>query len=471
MDLLRYGLLAVLFVVPAVAQPTDPDVRVRILSQENPSEVRVEAAEGPVRVLVDGTPAVTLRPGEGGTLSRAGREVRARFAGVDLTGTLVRLEGPGVRLVAGRVDRRYPGAFAARVADGRLELVTHAPLEPYVASVVQSEFGFASLEGAKAQAILARTYALRRIGSHATYDLDDNTSAQVYKGSGVTRDVSLRAALDTRGEVLTYRGELADAYYFSSSGGHTADNDLVWNGAPVPYLRGVPDPYDDAAPDHTWQTSASRTAVLDALSRRFGGRVEGLTIRRRSRSGRVLEIDLIGGTRSISGVQFRQAINALAGARTVRSTRFDVSVEGDRYVFRGGGYGHGVGMSQYGALGQARAGRTYRDILAYYFVGTEVQTPGGLPAPVLVASSSAPEAGTPAAAVPREPSALRTRYQPPTARRWPTPRHIAHQQPTDPVTERPATTFAGPPATTAPPAAAVPDRPATDPGATRRTAW
>jgi stage II sporulation protein D len=287
----------------------------------------------------------------------------------------------------------------------------------------------------------------------------------VYTGSAVTRDVSLQAALETQGEVLTYRGELADAYYFSSSGGHTADNDLVWNGTPVPYLRGVPDPYDSVSPDHTWQTSASRATVLNALSRRFGGRVEGIVIQRRSRSGRILEMELIGGTRSISGAQFRQVLNATAGARTIRSARFDVSIEGDQYVFRGGGYGHGVGMSQYGALGQARAGRTYRDILAYYFAGTEVGRPGGLPAPVLVASTRPAEAGTPAAAVPREPSALRTRYRPATARRWPTPRHIARQQEAA-SPARPAT-FTEPPDATP----AAPGRPAAEPATTRRTAW
>ncbi|WP_095510985.1 SpoIID/LytB domain-containing protein [Rubrivirga marina] len=470
MTTLRYGLLAVLFAAPVLAQPVDSDVRIRILNRESPAEVRIEATDGPVRIVLDGVESGALQTGESMTLTRIGADVRARFGGADVSARSLRLDGAEFRLRAGRIDRVYPGDLSARIAGGQMELVNHAPLEPYVASVVQAEFGFASPEGAKAQAILARTYALRRVGSHATYDLDDDTSAQVYKGSGVTRDVSLRAALDTQGEVLMYRGELADAYYFSSSGGHTADNDLVWDGDPVPYLRGVPDPYDSAAPDHSWRTSASRTAVLDALSRQYGGRVEGIEILRRSRSGRVLDIELIGGSRRITGVQFRNAVNAVAGARTVRSTRFDVSVEGDQYVFRGSGYGHGVGMSQYGALGQARAGRTYREILAYYFVGTEVRTSnGGLVAPVLVASHAPPQAGTRAAAVPREPSALRTRYHPATARRWPTPRHIAREA--DVRAERPATFPPPSGSTVMPTPAPTPDTPAAGRTSARRTAW
>ena len=87
----------------------------------------------------------------------------------------------------------------------------------------------------------------------------------------------------------------------------------------------------------------------------------------------MLTIRLEGaGRETITGSQFRRAVDAAIGARTVRSTRYDVSLQGDEYVFTGGGFGHGVGMSQFGAVGQARAGRSYREILAHYFVGTDV---------------------------------------------------------------------------------------------------
>ncbi len=461
MRTLCYAALGLLLAVSAQAQP-DPasTVRVRLFSQAPPSQAEAQVVGQPGRLLVDGVPMAALLPGARLTLSQTGGEVRVRVDGTDRRGRTVDIEAAEIRVRAGGSDHRYPARLAAAVAGGRLQLVNHAPMEPYVASVVASEFGFPVLEGAKAQAVLARTYAARRRGEHAGYDLDDHQGSQVYRGLGPVTPTSRRAATETAGQLLTYRGELADGVYFSSSGGHTADNESVWQGAPVPYLRGVPDPYDAAAPDHGWRTTASRDQVLRALSARFGGRVERVEVAQRSRKGRVMRVRLVGGrTESITGSQLRQAVNAAVGPRTVRSTRYDVASEGDRIVFTGGGFGHGVGMSQYGALEQARTGRSYRQILAYYFLGTDVLG-GPAVAPPLMAAQVVGEA------VPRRPeSALRTRYQPPSGRRWPEPRRVI-----------PSDIPAGEALTDAPAAARpLPARPA--PAATpaaapkRRAAW
>ena len=445
-----FGLL---LAVSAQAQ-TDPasTVRVRLLSQTAVSQAEAEVVGRPGRLLVDGVPMATLQPGARLVLSRAGGDVRVRVDGTERRGRTVDVEADEVRVRAGDADHRYPARLAAAVEGGRLQLVNHAPMEPYVASVVASEFGFDVIEGAKAQAVLARTYAARRQGEHPGYDLDDHQGSQVYRGLDPITPTSRQAATQTAGQVLTYRGKLADGVYFSSSGGHTADNESVWQGAPVPYLRGVPDPYDAAAPDHDWRTTASHDRVMRALSARFGGRVERIEVAQRSRNGRVMRVRLVGArTDVITGSQLRQAVNAAVGARTVRSTRYDVAVEGDRVVFTGGGFGHGVGMSQYGALEQARAGRGYREILAYYFLGTDVS---GGSAPLLADQV----AGEP---VPRQPeSALRTRYRPPSGRRWPTPRRLI---PTDeaPVSAPAVTRPLPRPAPAAAPAAAP----------KRRAAW
>jgi hypothetical protein len=164
------------------------------------------------------------------------------------------------------------------------------------------------------------------------------------------------------------------------------------------------------SPDHEWTVTASRERVLAALSRRFGGSVVGVTVTDRSPEGRVLKVQLEGARDTeVSGTAFQSAVNNSLGWRTVRSTNFDVVRRGDEYVFDGRGFGHGVGMSQYGARGQARAGRTYREILDYYFGGTSLAYRGtGEPsrpidAPVLVTRaepSSAPEAA-PAPVQPR----------------------------------------------------------------------
>jgi len=296
----------------------------------------------------------------------------------------------------------------------------------YVASVVASEYPFSEIEGIKAQAVLARTYAARRQDTERAYDVDDHTGSQVYKGIEVVTDRARQAALETASERLYYGDVLADAVYSSSSGGHTADNETVWNGTPLPYLRGVPDPYDAGAPDHQWTTRASIRQVHDALSSRYGGRVRGLTVTERSLEGRIVRIEL-AGSREISGSQFRSAVNATLGYRTVRSTHVEIDRSGDDYVFTGRGFGHGVGMSQYGARGQAREGRSYREILAYYFQGTSVErAPSAASAPVATASRRWPTSRREARNAAPETDAS----APTTVRRHPTPRREARARQT-----------------------------------------
>lgn len=361
---------------PALAQ--EPAVRVRVLSREAPPAVEVSAEAAPLAVVVDGRTVGTLGPGAALRVVPSGAGVEVEGGGVRGRGGRVVVAGPGVRVRAGRTDRRYAGSLEATAAAGRLELVNEAPLEAYVSSVVASEYPFREIEGAKAQAVIARTYALRRGGAGGAYHLDDHTGSQVYRGTDAETETSRRAAAETRGEVLRYGGALAETPYFSSSGGHTADNESVWAGAPLPYLRGVADPYDAASPHHAWETTVDAGRLHSALSDRFGGRVTGFSVARQSRTGRVVEVALEGAGRpTISGGQFRSAVNAALGAKTILSTRFEVARDGGAYVFTGGGFGHGVGMSQYGARGQALAGRSYRDILAFYFAGTALAGTGG----------------------------------------------------------------------------------------------
>ena len=244
-------------------------------------------------------------------------------------------------------------------------------MQPYVASVVASEYPFTEIEGAKAQAVLARTYALRHQGSKDGYDVEDSQRSQVYKGAGQATETTRRAARETAGQVLMHGAEVVDAVYSSSNGGHSASNEHVWHTDPVPYLRGRPDPYDRDAPDHRWSATVSASGVHAALSRYARG-TTAVRVTRRAPSGHATEITLSPSGRRITGGQFRAAVNASLGWRTVKSTNLEISRSGSRYRLSGRGFGHGVGMSQYGARGQARAGHSYTEILAFYFEGTHL---------------------------------------------------------------------------------------------------
>ena len=114
--------------------------------------------------------------------------------------------------------------------------------------------------------MLVRTYALKSRGKYGDYDLVDHVGSQVYRGIESETPIARRAADETQGQVLTHRGDLIEAVYSSSSGGHTADNDAIWNGRPLPSLRGRQDPYDRGAPDHEWTTSVDRRELHRALS-------------------------------------------------------------------------------------------------------------------------------------------------------------------------------------------------------------
>lgn len=387
--MLRYALaasIALLVAGGATAQADEPVVRVHVLARANTQSLTLQADRAPLALYADGAPVATLQPGQTARIERVGEGLRLVAAAHTLTVHAVEAvptDGETLALRAGDTRKRYRGTLSVALDDGRraLRLVNTVPLEPYVASVVASEYPFTEIEGAKAQAVLARTYALRAHDPARPFDITDDTGSQVYGGADAETAVSRAAAEATRGEVLVYGGALAEATYYSCSGGHTASNEDVWNGNPVPYLRGRPDPYDRACPDHRWTTTAAASGVLRALSGRFGGGVSGFEIAARAADGRVTRVRLLGADRTVSGNEFRSAVNAALGARMVRSTHFTAERAGSRYRFDGRGFGHGVGMSQYGARGQALQGRSYRDVLAFYFAGTDVQPLGRLDDP------------------------------------------------------------------------------------------
>ena len=357
------------------------DVRVRIFDRLSPRQVElVTSRRIPVHTSPERAPLFHIEPGSIARLTLHRGDVRIEHGSHRIAASTLYLEAPAgtaTTLRTAGAQRSYTGVFEIRPDREELEVVNAVPLEQYVASVVASEYGLDDVEGAKAMAVVARTYAVRGSDKFdGAYAHVDHTLSQVYRGLSAITDASRAAAQATEGEVLTYNSHLIEAVYFSSSGGHTANNEDVWDASEnLPYLRGRQDPYDSVAPHHTWRTSASRSAVLRGLERQFGGSVRGFYLGETSSSGRLLTLELLrpnGRRESVEAGAFRRAVNRAMGRRVLRSTWFDARRQGNSYVFDGRGYGHGVGMSQWGAHGMARAGRSYRDILAFYYRGTEL---------------------------------------------------------------------------------------------------
>jgi stage II sporulation protein D len=303
-----------------------------------------------------------------------------------------RIEGPtpGWRLPDSvRVQVREAGAVRTR----------RVPLERYVQAVILSEFAPASGEvGAvrrmyEVQAVISRTFAAAHIGRHAAegFDLCATTHCQLYEPDRVRTSrwaaLARHAASSTAGLVLWYERAPASALFHSDCGGRTSDAASVWGGVTVPYLAGVVDDGPAAQAHTTWTFEVDGDALRRALNAHaptaVGASLSSLEVVDRDAAQRIRQVRL-RGTRDlvVRGEDFRTAMTRTFGARSVRSTRFEIRRQGNAYVLEGHGFGHGVGLCQTGAYAHARIGTPLRAILAVYYPGSRLRaTRFGGPSP------------------------------------------------------------------------------------------
>ncbi len=242
--------------------------------------------------------------------------------------------------------------------------------EEYLYSVVPSEIGgYFPEEAIKAQILAARTYLYHNIQNYKykEFDLMDNVNSQMYLGK-VRENTKINKLVDsTVGEIIVFNGEPINALYHSTSGGITANNEDVWGGEPVAYLRSRDDSNnEEKSPRKNWITSITKTELYENTGF-FVEKIEILSINNR----RVISLELIGeDKKTVSGNEFRRMV----GYNKIYSTQFEIEDDGEKFVFSGKGSGHGVGMSQYGAYGLAAKGKKYREIIFYYYTGVEIKT-------------------------------------------------------------------------------------------------
>lgn len=250
-------------------------------------------------------------------------------------------------------------------------------LEEYLIGVVSSEVPvYFEEEAIKAQAVAARTYALKQIENrkNETYDVTDNTSSQVYQTDSELRikwkenyDTYInkikKCVKDTEGEYVSYNDEVIYAFFFSTSNGKTEDNKNVF-GKDLPYLRVVDSSFDES--ETSSFTSSKSFTMLEFYNKLGLSYNENLNITDevRTESGRVSNIK-INGTK-FTGRNFQSKLS-------LRSNDFSIKKEGNNVIITTKGFGHGVGMSQYGANALAKQNKTYEDILKYYYQGTKIE--------------------------------------------------------------------------------------------------
>ncbi len=290
---------------------------------------------------------------------------------------------PGAILAVAAVNRESP-APARQQQDESAKGVSltllqeqhsrELPLEEYLLGVLLQELpGDFHQEAIMAQAIAARTYALRTVTKAAKHSLGtictNSSCCQAYispeeyisnGGDEGTVDKFRQGIADTQGLVVYYGDELIDATYFDCSGGHTEDALAVW-GADIPYLQGVESPGEQAMP-HTLQMSAH--GFYQALALELSGPVAAWLGETTYTQGGGIATMTIGG-KTFSGTQLRSALD-------LQSTAFTLTAVGDTVTITTRGFGHRVGLSQQGAQAMALSGSSYRQILAHYYTGTRV---------------------------------------------------------------------------------------------------
>ena len=326
-------------------------------------------------------------------------------------------------------EANYRGDIILKIlGDGSIGVINVIPFELYLYGVVPCEvYSSWHKEALKAQAVAARNYAMINIERHKDdgFDLCNTQHCQVYKGYDKEETNTNKAVDETKGRLLFYGTELVQTYYHSSSGGHTENSENVWNEA-LPYIKGVDDSYGLGSPNDEWVTELESSFIEEKLkgNKTDIGRVIDLKIPDVSEFGRVRELEVVG-TKNIEILK-KENVRLVLGTSNIRSTWYEVSTESDinifdmnkndivikrpielnilsaggkkkvipkesnifikglfeakkypvlpsKYIFKGKGWGHGLGMSQYGAKGMAEAGYDYKEILEYYYKDSEVR--------------------------------------------------------------------------------------------------
>jgi len=304
-------------------------------------------------------------------------------------------------------NRRYAGELRILLNNKKLQIINNLKLEKYLQSVVGSEmpkeFPLAALQ---AQAIAARTYALKFLEKNELFDIHSTQASQVYLGLEAETAIINRAVKSTNSLALFYKNRLIEAVFHSSSGGMTENSGQVWK-YQLPYLKSVID-YDQNSKKYRWSRKFTYLE-LDVIFPELGG-LNGIQILKKSNTDRVLEVRLYGpnGTKNISGKTLRKNLKLLSNkfelelkfnktsqhkflkeinSNNKNNFNLDNKIVSDLVLYplpkipidyfllvKGYGAGHGVGMSQWGAKAMAEKGASFRNILKHYYTGVQIKT-------------------------------------------------------------------------------------------------
>lgn len=291
-------------------------------------------------------------------------------------------------------DKKYRGRIIVFISDSEIKIVNQIGLEDYVKGVMTKEMpignGTENYNALKAFSICIRTYAYNKINENKVFfDIYPDTRDQVYGGVDGETEYTNSIVDETKDQILIYDNEPATIFYHSTCGGYTEDVKNVFNKNNVPYLCGVKDgdePYCKISPRYEWIEKYSESVFIERLYKAkliesTNYKLLDFKVESRFNSGRINEIDIILNdsaeiqkTIFLMGNQIRSIVRNSDGKSILKSTCFDINVDDEKnIVINGKGNGHGVGLCQWGAIGQSKKGIDYKSILNHYFPGTMVK--------------------------------------------------------------------------------------------------
>ena len=353
------------------------ELRVRLYSQQKTDVVMVLPDSGGYTLVMD-EGRIPLDPDKLVTISIKDDRIKIKAQGKEqFSRGIVRIEKnspiSSFRIRVDEDERIYDGTLEFRIQEGELFVINEVDLERYVGGVVESEAGHVRLpEFLKAQAVIARTYALKNLGKHRekNYDLNDEVDAQAFHSIAYSANNYLiwRAIYATKGEVLVDENEeLIISAYHSNSGGQTMNSEDAWS-SEVPYIRSTVDSFSVGMPHYDWEVALTKEEWLNYLISKLGplDPEEDKSLWLIQQDVRISEITKFDRSLRLKDIRSHFKLP---------SSFFSVKDQGDHVILTGTGFGHGVGLSQEGAMKMSEQGFSYREILFYYYTQIKIVTP------------------------------------------------------------------------------------------------
>ncbi|MFA7254519.1 MAG: SpoIID/LytB domain-containing protein [Candidatus Omnitrophota bacterium] len=361
----------------SISLPKDLDAlsKIRILVQRDKPQVQVSA---PASFEVLDDQGHLIKSGaklEGATVKPVGQGIQWWEQIVPTRFLVVKSMGNGIRVGASGIYRDE--ILIYKNSKGSLDVISRLKLDDYLKGVIPFEGNPKwTLESLKAQAIVSRTFALTKMLARRNeeYDVSAGFMSQVYAGKQIENERTNEAVDATRGEVLLYKGKIFPAYFHSTCGGATTAADLVWRVKPLPPLGGVECKFCQRSPHYKWEAMVTPALIKEKLAKQEMPVQDVLGIRtdKIDKTGRAhkLVIQSTWAEKTVDADAFRVWVDPMR-LKSNLITKIRINDAG-AFVFKGKGWGHGVGMCQYGMKYLGEIGYGYQEILGYYYPGAQV---------------------------------------------------------------------------------------------------